>query len=118
MYNSPIKKICLENPVGWVNSVFRKPNQTIQPHFFGDPHVKRTCLWLKGLPRLNGHYDIAGLPEYGKPEPLAIQYRKPSKYYKGGEEKKRYFTDFGSRNAKERSKTFPGIAQAMADQWG
>lgn len=118
MYNAPIKKICLENPVGYVNSQFRKPNQTIQPHYFGDPHVKRTCLWLRGLPRLNGHIESALSKDYKKPQPLAIQYRKPSKYYEGGEEKKRYFTDFGTRDAKERSKTFPGIAQAMADQWG
>lgn len=121
LYNSPIKKVALENPVGYANTKFRKPDQVIQPYFFGDNHKKGTCLWLKGLPKLyhtkidNLFYQKTHIPE---PQPLSIQYRKPSKYYKGGEEKKRYFTDAYTRNAHIRSKTFPGIAQAMADQWG
>lgn len=120
LYAAPIKKICIENPAGWANSTFRKPDQVIQPYFFGDNHLKGTCLWLRGLPKLihikenDLFYKKTHLP---KPEPISIQQRKPSKYYKGGEEKKRYFTDAFSRNAKIRSKTFPGIANAFADQW-
>lgn len=120
LYNAPIERICLENPVGYPNSVFRKPDQVIQPYFFGDEHKKGTCLWLKNLPKLiyckaDNLFETKTTVE---PKILAIQYRKPSKYYKGGEEKKRYFTDAGTRNAKVRSKTFEGIARAMAEQWG
>lgn len=120
LYNAPIKKICLENPVGYLNSVFRKPDQIIQPYFFGDEHRKTTCLWLKNLPKLiyckqDNLFETKTLVE---PKVMAVQYRKPSKYYKGGEEKKRYYTDAYSRNAKVRSKTFEGIAKAMAEQWG
>lgn len=120
LYNCPVPKVCLENPVGWPNSAFRKPDQVIQPYYFGDNHRKTTCLWLKGLPKLvhTIHDDLFSVKTHiPHPEPLAVQYRKPSKYYSGGEEKKRYFTDT-LRKAKERSKTFPGIAKAMADQWG
>lgn len=120
LYMAPMKHICLENPVGYPNSAFRKPDQLIHPYFFGDAHKKGTCLWLRGLPKLiyckrDNLFETQSTVE---PKIMAIQYRKPSKYYKGGEEKKRYFTDCYSRNAKERSKTFPGIAKAMATQWG
>src|ERR1041384_921565 len=73
LYRAPIEKVCIENPVGYANSEFRKPNQTIHPWFFGDPHMKRTCLWLRGLSRLNG------LPSAKQPEPLSIQTRRPGK---------------------------------------
>jgi len=113
LMNAPIPKICLENPVGWMNTAYRKPNQTIHPWFFGDPHMKRTCLWLRGLPRLNG--SIYAEP----PKPLSIQVRRPGKHYRGGEVKNRYFVDVqSSTSTKERSKTFSGIARAMAEQWG
>lgn len=112
LMNAPIPKIAIENPVGWMNSFFRAPNQTIHPYFFGDPHLKRTCLWLRGLPRLNGS------PMHNKPKPLFIHERRPGKHYKGGELKNRYFVDVKSgTSAKERSKTFPGIARAMAAAW-
>ncbi|MCP4763070.1 MAG: hypothetical protein GY870_14940, partial [archaeon] len=52
LYNADIPRICLENPVGWLNSHFRKPDQIIQPYFFGDPEIKTTCLWLRNLPKL------------------------------------------------------------------
>lgn len=113
IYDAPIGKICVENPVGFPNTAFRKPNQTIHPWFFGDPHMKRTCLWLKGLSRLNGDANNS------KPEPLHVHERRPGKHYKGGEIKNRYFVDVRSgKSAKERSVTFPGIAKAMAEQWG
>jgi hypothetical protein len=120
LYNAPIMRICIENPVGWVNSHFRKPDQVIQPYFFGDNHKKGTCLWLKNLRPLmhvkeeDMFYKKTHLPE---PEPLTVQFRKPSKYYKGGEIKKRYFTDAATRSPHERSRTFQGIANAMAEQW-
>jgi len=120
LYTSSIPKICIENPVGFVNGIF-KPTQIIQPYYFGDNARKRTCLWLKELPALihSGETDLFYKKTHIKePTPLKIQYRKPSKYYKGGEEKKRYFTDVVSRKSIVRSKTFIGIANAMADQWG
>lgn len=113
LYKSPIKKICIENPVGYPNTAFRKPNQTIHPWFFGDPHMKRTCLWLRGLPRLNGN------PKNTQPQPLHVGIRRAGKHYNGGEIKNRYFVDVqSSMSGKQRSKTFPGIAKAMAEQWG
>lgn len=110
LMNAPIPKVAIENPVGWMNSFFRLPNQTIHPYFFGDPHLKRTSLWLRGLPRLNG------VP-HEKPKPLVIQERRAGKHYNGGEVKNRYFSDAKSVTTKERSKTFPGIACAMAAAW-
>lgn len=113
LYHAPVPKIAIENPVGWPNTALRKPNQVIHPWFFGDPHMKRTCLWLRGLPRINGNGSNK------PPEPLHIHERRPGKHYQGGEIKKRYFVDCkSSKSAKERSVTFPGIARAMAEQWG
>lgn len=109
LYNAPIKRVAIENPVGWMNSAFRKPDQVIQPYYFGDGHVKGTCLWLKNMPPLY-HSEIDDLfakkTHIDKPAPLAIQLRKPSKYYKGGEIKNRYFTEAATRSQKERNKTF------------
>jgi len=111
--NADCDKIAIENPVGWVNSQWRKPDQIIHPYYFGDNFKKRTCLWLKGLPKL---VDTNRLPE---PEPMYICQGELSKGkkigwcegikgVKGGQEGR----------AKARSKTFPGIAVAMAEQWG
>ncbi|MFR2133841.1 DNA cytosine methyltransferase [Ruminococcus sp.] len=94
------ERIAIENPVGYMNSYYRKPDQIIHPYFFGDNALKRTCLWLKGLPILQ---PTKILP---KPKPIYIS--------PGG--KQRYFVETVS-NSKIRSKTFPGIANAMATQW-
>lgn len=112
--NCKIKKYCLENPVGIMSTVWRKPNQVIQPMYFGHNEPKKTCLWLRNLPRLNGNLSYALDPstcvgEYhitksGKRLPKWYAYADKSK---GQEER-----------AKIRSKTFPGIARAMAAQWG
>lgn len=113
LLDAPIPAICLENPVGWVNKTI-KPSQTFHPYQFGDPHVKRTCLWLKGLPLLR--YVDSPI----KPVPITVQVRRPSKRYKGGELKPRYYSDSvssGPEQSKIRAKTFPGVARAMAEQW-
>lgn len=108
----PIPKIAIENPIGYLSSWWRKPDQIIHPYYFGEPHVKATCLWLENLPLLT-------YTPMDKPKPLGVTYRKPSKYYEGGEEKKHYFTQLEkTRGGHERSRTFQGIADAMADQWG
>ena len=114
LFNAPIPKICMENPQGWINTHFRKPDQIIHPYFFGDAEVKRTCLWLKNLPKL--YWTI---PNARKPSP---------KYYRmtgNAAGKAIYFTEAaGSKKSagfeqwQLRSKTFQSIADAMADQWG
>lgn len=105
IYNCPVKKVCIENPVGWMNTVFRKPDQIIHPWQFGQSANKRTCLWLVGLPKL--------IPTNIVDKPAPTYVDKVSG-------KKRYFTDAisgGKQGQKERSLTFPGIAKAMAEQW-
>lgn len=104
LYNSNIPKICIENPLGYINSHFRKPDQIIHPYYFGDPESKRTCLWLKNLPKLK----ITNLVE-------------PNNYGIDKRGKKITWSDhFGETKdrSKIRSKTFPGLAAAMANQWG
>ena len=106
-------QIAVENPVGYMNTHYRKPDQIIHPYYFGDAVSKRTCLWLKGLPKLRV---TNMLP---KPEPMYICQGEKSrgkkigwcegiKVGKGGQ----------TERAKQRSKTFSGIAKAMATQWG
>lgn len=122
LWNAPIFRIAVENPVGYPNTVFRKPDQIIHPYYFGDDAVKKTCLWLKNLPCLWWwNQPVSLFPATGveKPAPLYVHERKPSKNYRGGEIKNRYFIDHtGSNSGHERSRTFPGIAGAMAAQWG
>lgn len=111
--NSKCEKIAIENPVGWVNSQWRKPDQIIHPYYFGDNAEKRTCLWLKGLPKLV-YTNV--LP---KPEPQYICQGELSKGKKIGWCEGIKGTTGGQKGrAAARSKTFPGIAKAMADQWG
>lgn len=124
LYKAPIGKICIENPVGFMNQ-FIKPDQIVHPYYFGDRNLKRTCLWLKGLSPL-WHFKNTDLfnkqTHTALPEPSYVHQRKFGKHYKGGEIKKRYFVDTMRGNAynraHKRAKTFPGIAKAMADQWG
>ena len=108
LFNSNIPKICIENPTGWLNSHWRKPDQIIQPYQFGDTESKRTCLWFKNLPLLK-HTKIVKPKIYG--------------YYKTGNKKGQpiYGNSWQKRSSdrwKERSITFQGIADAMAEQWG
>lgn len=99
-------KIAIENPVGIMNTWYRKPDQIIQPYEFGENASKKTCLWLKGLPALKGASYI---------EPRIINGKKRwSNQCDSGQNK----LGPSEERAKIRSRTFPGIAQAMADQWG
>lgn len=116
LYNAPIKHIALENPAGYISSTILKPTQIINPYYFGEPQLKRTCLWLKNLPALqhykeNNLFDCKTHTNY--PDSLSI-------IKKTG--KKRYFTDHLKNNklktAHSRNKTFQSIANAMALQWG
>lgn len=111
LWNSNINKICIENPPGWLSTNWRKPNQKIHPWYFGDNEMKETCLWLKNLSRLNGDIEIAKNQKKYHPVPLS------SRMGSDGKIKNKYFVSIMT-NAKDRSKTFPGIAKAMAEQWG
>ncbi len=105
-------RIAIENPVGYMNTRWRKPDQIIHPYFFGDSVKKRTCLWLKGLPKLE---PTDMLPEPGpmyicqgeKCRGKKIGWCEGIRGIKGGQKER----------AKARSRTFPGIAKAMARQW-
>lgn len=103
LYNCNAKHLCMENPKGYINSKFRSPDQTINPFLFGDPFYKVTCFWLRDLPLLIPDYQVLPQP------PLYIQ---PNG-------KKRYWVETvtGIDRAKIRSKTFPGVARAMAYQF-
>ena len=117
--NAPIPKIAIENPIGIMSKIYRKPDQVIHPYYFGDDTSKATCLWLKNLLKLyhqkepdlfcqksthvKPHF-VEYIHANGKPHKYS---RTGDKWYKSAEERSR-----------ERSKTFPGIAKAMAEQWG
>lgn len=104
--NVNVPRIAIENPVCIMSSVWRKPNQIIQPWQFGDKAVKKTCLWLKNLPKLTPTKIVE--PEY-------VTYKSSTK--KSGFS--RYPMAWaGQADWKLRAKTFQGIADAMADQWG
>ena len=113
--NAKCNRIAIENPVGYMNSFYRKPDQIIHPYYFGEAVQKRTCIWLKNLPLLE-HTNM--LP---KPEPIYICQgdKCKGKRINWCEALK---TGVGrgtqAERAKARSKTFEGIAKAMASQWG
>ena len=100
LMDAPIDKICIENPVSVISSYIRKSDQMINPFQFGHMEYKRTCLWLKNLPKLKETNNV-------KKETDAL----PDK------EKHRIWW-IGSGKGKERSKFYTGIANAMAEQWG
>jgi hypothetical protein len=104
--NADCEKIAIENPIGCVSTRWRKPDQIIQPHQFGHDASKRTCLWLKNLPLLTPTQHIPprmidGKPRWGNQTDSGQNKLGPSK-----------------DRAKLRSKTYLGIAKAMANQWG
>lgn len=94
LLEAPIPKIALENPISIISSRIRKPDQIIQPWQFGHGEVKATCLWLKGLPKLVPTDIVEGR--------VARVHREPP----------------GPDRWKNRSRTYEGIAKAMAEQWG
>jgi len=111
--NCDIPKIAIENPIGIMSTKWRKPEQIVQPWQFGDKAQKSTCLWLKGLPKLKPT-DIVEKGEFFEfISKKGEKKRMPMWYYKALQEAK---TPAERRTL--RSKTFKGIAKAMADQWG
>jgi hypothetical protein len=105
--NCDCPRVAIENPVGIMSRLYRKPDQIIQPWQFGDEAQKSTCLWLKGLPKL---------------EPTKIVGKGEQTTYASGKTMATWYADAfrlpPAERAKARSKTFPGIADAMATQWG
>ena len=119
MINAPIPKIAVENPIGIMSTIYRKPNQVIHPYHFGDPYSKATCLWLKGLPPLQFNRK-----ESVKKQKEIVFEDLPTEVDKGefitfssGKRMAKWYNE-ASGNGHLRSKTFPGIAKAMAKQWG
>ena len=104
--NADCDKICIENPIGYPNTHFRKPDQIIQPWQFGHPFTKATCLWLKGLQPL---------------KPTVTEKPTDCKSYAWEtmiDERGKTISWNSELSRKLRSKTFEGIAEAMAEQWG
>lgn len=104
--NADCERIAIENPVGIMSTEWRKPDQIINPYEFGDAFEKKTCLWLKGLPKL---------------VPTNIVEPPKRTEFKSGKSMPTWYADAfklpKNERAKLRSKTFDGIAKAMADQW-
>lgn len=111
-------KLVIENPIGIISGEYvtqwfpdlaakyslpRKFTQKVHPYFFGDPYEKTTCLWIKGLPELI---------------PTNIVEPPPRQVVKSGKTLPTWYSNCGGNRAKARSRTFPGLAQAMAEQWG
>ena len=103
--NADVPRIAVENPVGVMSRIYRKPDQIIQPYYFGDSVRKTTCLWLKNLPNL---------------KPTNIVDKGEMVVYKNGKTDTKWHCETRSLKNRStvRSKTFPGIAKAMAEQWG
>jgi len=98
LMDAPIPRTAIENPIGVISTNIRKPDQIIQPWQFGDPFQKSTCLWLRGLPELL---------------PTKVVDKGKMQVCKSG----KTLPEWYSNNKKLRSRTFPGIANAMAEQW-
>lgn len=112
LMDAPIDKIAIENPVSVISSEIRKPDQIVQPWMFGDEAMKKTCFWTKGLPKLEAT-DIVGKGEFfewidknGKKKRQALWYMDALSKAKTPEERRTL-----------RSKTFKGMARAIATQW-
>lgn len=104
--DAPIERIAIENPIGQLNSRWRKPDQTIQPWMFGHPFTKATCLWLKRLPPL--------VPTFARSERAAFLPSNTGKGRRAGQRSQPGIVGGG----KDASRTFLGIGEAMAAQWG
>lgn len=114
LWEAPIPKICIENPMGLASAAITNHHQVIHPYYFGDRDMKRTCLWLKNLPLLV-HTEQDTLFDQkthtDKPEPIYVKHNGENMYFTEAKS--------GSKNGGHfRSKSFTGIARAMAEQWG
>lgn len=114
MIDAPARHVAVENPRGWMNNHYRAPDQIVEPWWFGDPFAKKTCLWTRNLPELvkdnpvtpTGRVATGG----GSWKVDSAAGRAAMSAYEDSEGRK--------NRAKVRSRTFPGVARAFADQWG
>lgn len=105
--NADCGRIAVENPIGYMSTYYRKPNQIIQPYEYGEPTRKATCLWLKGVEKLKPTNIV---------KPKIIRYKNGK-----GTDSVWHMSTMNlppNERAKKRSETFEGIAEAMAEQWG
>lgn len=102
LVNAPIEMIAVENPVCIMSTKYRKPDQIIQPWMFGHKETKATCLWLKNLPKLNEEDNVK--------EAMLLLPKK--------EQQRMHYLPPSPDRAKIRSKTYQGVANAIAEQWG
>lgn len=119
LVNAPIERIAIENPIGIMSTLYRKPAQIIQPFYFGHVEAKATCLWLKNLPQLR-YGPLSAQPSMFEADPTPTEIVGPEyTTFKSGKRMATWYaTARGASRAKVRSKTFAGIAEAMAEQWG
>lgn len=113
--NASCDFMAIENPIGIMSGLYRKPDQIIQPYMFGDPVKKSTCLWLKGLPKLIPTDNVENDVKYYTSSAGAKMSEWNARQLVINGKKYGYHTP---EFKKHRSKTFPGIAAAMAAQWG
>lgn len=118
LLNAPIPRICVENPVSLASSYIAKHSQVIQPYWFGDMEQKTTCLWFKNLPHLVKTCEV---------EPVMVEYNskeRGTRRYPAWHSrptamvKQSVWREAPGHRWKNRSRTFPGVAEAMAEQWG
>lgn len=102
LWEAPIQRVAIENPVGQIPKLWRRYDQIIQPSHFGEPYLKQTCLWLRNLPPLMA----------------TVVHTDTKPWVDSTNEYRRHLQHRGVRSSKNRSRTFPGIAEAMAEQWG
>lgn len=105
-WGAGVLRICMENPIGCLSTAIRRPDQIIQPYQFGADASKATCLWLKGLPRLRPTLFVEPRMVDGRP--------RWANQTDGGQNK----LGPSPTRSMDRARTYPGIAKAMADQWG
>ena len=110
LYNAPIKKVVIENPIGIMSTIFMKPTQIVHPYYYGDAESKATCLWIRGLKPLTRSMLTFVSPKW-------IQ-TKNGKWFPNGTMYETCKTNDLLERSRLRSKTFTGIAKAMAEQWG
>lgn len=110
--NADCPRIAIENPIGIMSTKYRKPDQIIQPYMFGDKYTKSTCLWLKGLPKLKPTNIVEHGEYFEWIDKKGRKKRQPKWFYEALRKAKT-----SEERSIIRSKTFPGIAEAMATQW-
>lgn len=106
LWDAPIPRVALENPIGRLNSWWRYPDQVIEPWHFGDPYTKRTCLWLRGVPPLMATHIVGGRVLPWVQSNTGLGRRRGQNWHPGV-----------ARKVRDLSRTFPGVANAMASQW-